>query len=309
MNSKSDNTLHFSSFFTTDDIICNTEISGRDDIIRTLLERLALNRGIGNVPKAYKAVLEREAIENTMIAPGIAIPHARLASVPNLTVAVATSQNGIEFGAKEKNRAHVIILLLVPKDQPSLYLQALSALARIFLAKTNVKDILKLDTSDAIWQFFENGGIKLPDFVIASDIMFKISCSLQEHDTLEKAVNLFIKHNVAELPIVDKDGDLVGVASAQELFRVCLPDYILWMDDLSPILQFEPFTNVMRNESNVWLTEIMVHDYVTLLADAPAIQVALEMTKLKAQQAYIVRDKKLVGLVTISHLLNKVLRD
>ena len=309
MNNNSNNNLHFSTFFSSEDIIFNTEISKRDDIIRKLLELLALNRGIGNVNNAYEAVLEREAIENTIIAPGIAIPHARLDSIPNLTVAVAISQKGIDFGIEGKTKANVIILLLVPKDQPSLYLQALSSLARIFQTKTNLKDLLRLETSEAIWKFFDGGGIVLPDYVCAGDIMVKKTVNLQENDNLEKAITLFIKHNVSELPVVDKDGDLVGVVTARELFRVCLPDYILWMDDLSPILHFEPFANVIRNESNVWLTEIMIHEYAIVSEDAPAIQVAQEMTKLNAQQAYVVRDKKLVGIITISHFLNKVLRD
>lgn len=50
------------------------------------------------------------------------------------------------------------------------------------------------------------------------------------------AINQFTAHNVSELPVLDKDGDLVGVVTENELLHVCLPDYILWMDDLSPIM-------------------------------------------------------------------------
>ena len=132
---------------------------------------------------------------------------------------------------------------------------------------------------------------------------------LKENDTLEKAIDLFITHSLIDVPVVDKDGDLVGVVTARELLKVCLPDYILWMDDLSPILHFEPFANVLRNESITWLTEIMSQNYAVVPENAPAIQVAQEMTKRNTQQAYVLREKNLVGVVTLPHFLNKVLRD
>ena len=59
-------------------------------------------------------------------------------------------------------------------------------------------------------------------------------------DTMERAIDLFVRHRVSEVPVIDKDGELIGVVSTHELLRVCLPDYVLWMDDLTPIINFEP---------------------------------------------------------------------
>jgi len=139
--------------------------------------------------------------------------------------------------------------------------------------------------------------------------MVKNVIKIQENATLKDAINLFIQHNLVDLPIVDKDGDLVGVVAAQELLRVCLPDYILWMDDPSPILKFEPFANIMNNEGQIWLTEIMSQNYAVVVESSPAIVVAQEMTKRNVSRAFVVRDKKLVGIVTLQHFLKKVLRD
>jgi CBS domain-containing protein len=43
--------------------------------------------------------------------------------------------------------------------------------------------------------------------------------------------------------------------------------------------------------------------------DAPAVDVAKEITKHNARRAYVLRGKKLVGVITIQHFLNKVLRE
>jgi CBS domain-containing protein len=222
-------------------------------------------------------------------------------------VAVATSKDGISFNGSPK--INVIVMVLVPKDQPSLYLQALSSLANICQSKSNIEQVAQLKTAEEVWKFFDRGGVILPDYVCARDVMSTKIVKLKENDTLEKAIDLFIEHHLIDVPVVDKDGDLVGVVTARELLRVCLPDYILWMDDLSPILHFEPFANVLRNEGITWLTEIMSQDYAVVPEGAPAIQVAQEMTKKNTQQAYVLHDKKLVGVVTLPQFLNKVLRD
>ena len=306
-NSNSSSGLNLSSFFSPDDIICNTDITERDELIQKMLELLALNHGIGNVKKAFKAVLAREEVDPTMLSSCLALPHARIDAISNLTIAVATSKEGVKFD--HDSRAHVIILVLVPKDQPSLYLQALSSLAAICQAKNNIEEVAKLQTPEEVWRFFDRGGLILPDYVCARDIMSTKTVKLKENDTLKKAIDLFIKHSLIDIPVVDKDGDLVGVVTARELLKVCLPDYILWMDDLSPVLHFEPFANVLRNEGITWLTEIMSQDYAVVPEGAPAIHVAQEMTKKNTQQTYVLRDKKLVGVVTLPHFLNKVLRD
>ena len=109
--------------------------------------------------------------------------------------------------------------------------------------------------------------------------------------------------------VVDKDGDLTGVVTADALLRVCMPDYLLWMDDLSPILLFEPFVNVLRNEESTWLAEILHQEFSAVQVDQPAIAVAEAMTKRNASACYIVKEKKLLGVITLPHFLNKVLRD
>ena len=58
-----------------------------------------------------------------------------------------------------------------------------------------------------------------------------------------------------------RHGDrLLPVATADALLKVCLPDYILWMQDLSPIINFEPFAELLRNEGKTWLADIMTSE-------------------------------------------------
>ena len=304
------NGIQFSSLFSPTEVICQTEEHDRDTLFMDLLRTLAYQRGIGSVNEAYEAVLARENDVATVVAPGMAMPHARLEAIREIVVAVATSKDGIVYDHKKPdNRVKLIVLTLAPKDAPGAYLQAISCLAKICKDPSAAETVAAIETPEQVWAFFNKGGVVLPDHLRALDVMDKVKVKLQENDTLERAIDLFVQHRLNELPVVDKDGDLVGVVSTYELLRVCLPDYILWMEDLTPIMNFEPFAEVLRKESKTWLAEIMTSEYATVQGSAPAIQVAKEITRERAHRAYVVRDKRLLGVVSLETFLSKILRE
>ena len=273
-----------------------------------LLQVLAGKRGIGSVQEVYKAILERENEMPTIVGPGIAMPHARLTTIDKIVVGVATSKKGIVYAGSVDKPIKLIILIISPKASPAAHLQATSSVAKICQDPTTADVVAELPTPEKVWKFFDRGGIILPSYVRACDIMKPAGVKLLEHDTLEKAITLFVKHKMQDLPVVDKDDNLIGVVTTYELLRVCLPDYILWMEDLTPILNFESFAEILRKESKTWLAEIMTSEYATVDADAPAIQVAKEITRQRVSRAYVMRGKKLVGVVSLGTFLDRVLR-
>ena len=303
------NGVQFSSLFGPGHVICQTKETSRDKVLLDLLRQLAYERGIGNVEHAYEEVLKRENETASLLGPGIAVPHVRLDSIDSIVVGIATSVPGIDYGPTVAEPVKLMVLILAPKTAPGAYLQALSSLAKICQDPGAAETVAERGTAEDVWRFFDRGRVTLPAHVLARDVMDPVEIALQENDTLERAIDLFIRHRRRSLPVVDKAGELVGVVTTFELLRVCLPDYILWMDDLSPILNFEPFAEILRKESQTWLAEIMTDEYATVAEDAPAIQVAKEITRQQVGQAYVVRGRKLVGVVSLEGFLNKVLRE
>jgi CBS domain-containing protein len=304
------NGIRFSSLFRPAQVICQTDQTDRDAILLELLRLLACEHGIGNVDEAYQAVLGRENEVPTIVGPGIAMPHARIEAIDSIVVGIATSKEGIIYAPNRSDkRIKLIILTLAPKAAPGAYLQAVSSLAKICLDPSTADVVADLPDDEKVWSFFEQGGLSLPDHLQARDIMEPVTVRLQEHDTLERAIDMFVRHGLNELPVLDKDGDLIGVVSTYEFLRVCLPDYVLWMEDLTPIMNFEPFAEILRKESKTWLTEIMTSEYATIEETAPAVQVAKEITRQHAGRAYVVRGKKLVGIVSLATFLSKILRE
>jgi PTS system nitrogen regulatory IIA component len=284
--------IQFSSLFRPADVLCQTDEQDRDKILLDLLEVLAHQHGFGNLDEAYEAVLVRENDMPSIVAPGMAMPHARLDALDDIVVAMATSRDGIVYDPrKPDSRVKLIVLTLAPKDAPGAYLQAISCLAKICLDPSTADVVASLPTPEQVWAFFDKGGMVLPDHLRARDVMDPVRVKLQEHDTLARAIDLFVHHRLNELP---------GVAGA---------DHFLRMDDLTPIMNFEPFAEVLRTESQTRLSQIMTTDYAVVEGEAPAIEVAREITRRRTNRAYVVRGKRLLGVASLEMFLNKILRE
>ena len=300
--------LSLTSFFSADDILIHQEEVSRNQIIRQLLTYLANAHGLAEVDSYYNAIIERENTSDTVVSNGIAIPHARLETLQRPYVGVATSARGILFGENEP-LVHLILLVLIPRDQPGLYLQILRALASVLRDHDAARTVSQLKTPEEVMRFFERGGMLLPDYVCAADIMRDDFIALRDNDNLKSAIDGFISQRLSEVPVIDRDGDMVGVVSAGALLKVCLPEYLLWMSDLSPIINFEPFTNILRNEQNTWLSDILHSEFASVQMKAPAVSVAAEMTRRNASKCYVLDGKKLMGIIDLPIFLNKIFRE
>jgi PTS system nitrogen regulatory IIA component len=296
------------SFFGPDDVIIRQEGLPRDELIKKMLRQLGAAHGIADPEKYLGAVLERERAVDTVVGNGIAIPHARIEGIDRPYVCVATSEGGVSFSAG-KGPVHLALLALIPTEQPILYLQILKALSKILRDPAAARNVAQLASAEDVMKFFDRGGLVLPDYVCAADIMDPHFDFLRKNDSLKTAIDTFIGKEISELPVLDRDGDMIGVVTAKALLKVCLPDYLLWMEDLSPIINFEPFTEVLRNEQNTWLSEIMQNEFACVQMSSPAISVAGEMTRHDTAFCFVLNDKKLIGVIRLPMFLNKIFRE
>ncbi len=306
MKKPAQKTVDLASFFSADDILCDAPQGDRDALIGAMLRRLAENHGLVDLQAIREAVTERENAHATVITHGVAIPHARIERLQRPYLALATSRRGVLFG---DDQIHLVFLILIPKNQPAVYLQILRSLSTLLGSEDAAAGVAAMGSPGEIMRFFERGGMVLPDYVCAADIMAEPPVVLKDNDSLKTAIDLFVRLQLAEIPVVNGDDDMVGVVSADALLRVCLPDHLLWMRDLSSIIHFEPFASLLRNEESTWLAEIISDEFASVEADDPAISVAAELTRRKAATCYVLSGKKLIGVISLPRFLDKVMRE
>lgn len=87
------------------------------------------------------SVLEREGQANTAIGHGVACPHCRSATEGELLCAVGWSPDGIDYGAPDGRKVHLIVMYYVPDSERNAYLKEISALAKAIMADDSIESI------------------------------------------------------------------------------------------------------------------------------------------------------------------------
>ncbi len=95
---------------------------------------------------AIKAVLEREAVGTTVISPGLAIPHARLAGLSALVAGMGICPAGIPDPSTEGGLVKLLILFLGPTSNMKDHLGFLASAASL-LQIDGFTDLLLQQTS------------------------------------------------------------------------------------------------------------------------------------------------------------------
>jgi Kef-type K+ transport system membrane component KefB/mannitol/fructose-specific phosphotransferase system IIA component (Ntr-type) len=117
----------------------------RADSRRAAIRELAQTLGgAGLDAEALEAaVWAREEALPTGLGNGLAVPHARVAGLARPLVAVGISEQGIDFDAPDEMRAHVVVLVLTPQEDPGAQLALLAELARLFRGREAVESALR----------------------------------------------------------------------------------------------------------------------------------------------------------------------
>lgn len=108
------------------------QLKGRskDAVLEEIVRAVQGSPDVKDVPGLLAAVREREALLSTGIGLGIAIPHARIASVSRFVVAVGRCTHGIEFGSIDGKPVTIVVLIAGPQDAQKPYLELLAQISR-----------------------------------------------------------------------------------------------------------------------------------------------------------------------------------
>jgi CBS domain-containing protein len=131
--------------------------------------------------------------------------------------------------------------------------------------------------------------------------------SVSPEDTVQNAIELMLKNRISGLPVVDRDQNLIGIVSEGDfLRRTEIGTERKRNRWLSLLLGPGRLANEYVHSHGRKIQEIMTRDPVTITEYTPLEDVARLMEKHHIKRLPVVRDNKLVGMVTRANLIQAI---
>ncbi len=100
--------------------------------------------------EAFESLFEREELLSTGIGEGIAIPHARIKSSKEISVAFGLLKKDIDFSSLDNKPVRIIFLIFFPKDEVSLQIRFLARVSRLLKHSSLHDDLFKCTSQEEV---------------------------------------------------------------------------------------------------------------------------------------------------------------
>jgi CBS domain-containing protein len=136
------------------------------------------------------------------------------------------------------------------------------------------------------------------------DVMVRAVITIKPDDTVAKAVDLFAKHDISALPVVDDNDTVVGIISEADLVHreeigteVQRP---WWLEAVTPA---STLAKEFAKSHGRRVDEVMSNHVISASEDTPLAEIATLLERHRIKRVPILRDGKLVGIVSRSNLI------
>ena len=143
--------------------------------------------------------------------------------------------------------------------------------------------------------------------LMAKDIMKRDVVTVHSSASLRDISRLLAEHRIIGIPVVDDDKRLVGMISMRDIVKEevrtlgAMPDYQDIYELFSSALDMEEAESI--SVRRLWVEEIMSRNLHTAIESTPVREICAMMNKFGVHRIPILRDERLVGLVTAMDII------
>jgi CBS domain-containing protein len=140
--------------------------------------------------------------------------------------------------------------------------------------------------------------------VKACEVMSTAVTTVAAEATIIEAAKVMLEHGISGVPVVDNEGCLVGIVTEGDLFRRCEigtePDPS--MQSQGPSSNLDTFRRFAKSHGRQ-VRDIMTRDVVRVFEDTPLARVAALLDLKQIKRMPVMRDGRIVGIVSRADLL------
>ena len=122
--------MNITDLLAPDAVVPALKVQGKKQLLQDLAERAS---ALTHLPerRIFETLVERERLGTTGMGQGIAIPHGRLAGLPEITGLFARLDPPIVYEAVDDQPVDLVFLLLAPEGAGADHLKALARVSRL----------------------------------------------------------------------------------------------------------------------------------------------------------------------------------
>lgn len=134
------------------DLVCEKCIvpdlkgESKSDILREMMNSLAKNETGIDAEAALSAIMEREALGSTGVGEQVAIPHAKITDIEDISVLIGVKKDGIDFDSADGKPVKLFFMLISPEKQMNMHLKTLARISKL-VKMTDFKDRVTAENS------------------------------------------------------------------------------------------------------------------------------------------------------------------
>jgi len=115
-------------------------------------------------------------------------------------------------------------------------------------------------------------------------------------------LDILSRQKITGLPVVNNDQEVVGFISLHEVIRATLPNYLEIINSNSILSEFIQLSKSLKEYSQRPVEEFMRKNIITIDEENNEVLAADLLIRNKIQRLPVLRDGKLVGIVTLTDI-------
>lgn len=145
----------------------------------------------------------------------------------------------------------------------------------------------------------------------AKDVMKKEVVSVKKDTLVKEIAKLLYENGISGVPVVDDENKVLGIVSETDLIAKVsgphLPPHIELLGGIIYLARPHEIEDELKKIVSVTAEEIMTKEVITVDEEAEVEDIAAIMIDRKVNRIPVVKDKKLVGIITRHDLISVLL--
>lgn len=140
------------------------------------------------------------------------------------------------------------------------------------------------------------------------DIMAKEVIGILPDILVKDAAKFLFEKEISGLPVIDKEGHLLGMFTEKDLVKNALPSYV---KKVGSFVYGDAHSTIKKisNLVGMKVKDIMRKEVVTIDEDAPLVEAARLMFTERARRIPVIKNGKVIGIIARCDVIKELVKD